>query len=366
MVDLSRIFESIEKLAYDILIWILLIPKTLVKILMEPRWVPGYVKKELGEQGDERFDDYLSPVMLLLIVSLLPYLFVLLTPFPSLMVYSSIMNDETYGEVEIGSEAAFWAVPDFIADTGNYTYTWKAEGATPVDGAEDFKIYKWSESDSYLVTVTASNEMQESFESNFEVYVLPEGETSAAGITDFSATGGNKPGVLQQLEGEGMIVPALIALSLPMLFALATEAFRGYALTRSSLMRSFYVQCYYFSPFILSAWILYLGLFYFVTTVEFFAMLAVITTPVAALVWLLWNEIIVIQSERQPKWKWVSVAIVLACSFIVVVLISIVVLFLLYPEIFREFLQWLFGLALAGLVLRRFTERRRQKKVEIA
>ena len=54
-----------------------------------------------------------------------------------------------------------------------------------------------------------------------------------------------------------MIVPALIFLSLPMLFAIATEAFRGYPLMRSTLMRSFYIQCYYFSPFILVMWSFY-------------------------------------------------------------------------------------------------------------
>lgn len=52
MIDLSKIFDSIEKLAYDILIWILLVPKTLVKILVEPSWVPGYVTKELNEKTE--------------------------------------------------------------------------------------------------------------------------------------------------------------------------------------------------------------------------------------------------------------------------------------------------------------------------
>ena len=369
MMDLSHIFDSIEKLAYDILIWILLIPKTLVKILTEPGWVRQYVSKELGEQGEERFDDYLSPVMLLLIVSLLPYLFLLITPFPGLTVDSSIMNDGTYGEVEMGTEAAFWAIPDFIADTQDYTYTWQAEGATLVSGSNDFKVYKWNESGYHMVTVTASNNMEESFTSMFEVYVLPEGQSLAAGSagnTDFSATSQSNSGMLKQLEGEGMIAPALLFLSLPMLFAIATEAFRGYPLTRSSLMRSFYVQCYYFSPFIFSVWILFLGVIYFVTTAEWFTILLVLVTPLAALAWLLWNEITAIHSERKPKSKWVSVAIVLACTMVIAVLVGIAFVFLSNPELFRQFLKWLFMLGLAGLVASRFLTRRNRRQVEAA
>lgn len=75
---------QIEKLAYSLAIWVILIPKTIVKIITDPVWVRGYIAKEFeesaaaekaGKSGDKvRFDDYISPVILLLLCSLVPYL----------------------------------------------------------------------------------------------------------------------------------------------------------------------------------------------------------------------------------------------------------------------------------------------------
>lgn len=73
MVNLIDILESIEQFAYKVLIWILVAPKTLAKIIMEPGWVPTYISKELREKEQNRFDEYFSPVFLILLASVLEF-----------------------------------------------------------------------------------------------------------------------------------------------------------------------------------------------------------------------------------------------------------------------------------------------------
>jgi hypothetical protein len=40
MNNLTEIIEGVEKFAYEVLTWILLIPKTLINIILNPSWVP--------------------------------------------------------------------------------------------------------------------------------------------------------------------------------------------------------------------------------------------------------------------------------------------------------------------------------------
>jgi hypothetical protein len=54
-------------LAFEILLWIIFIPKTLFKIIWNPSWVPKYVDEELAKEKD-RFSEYLSPMLLLSII----------------------------------------------------------------------------------------------------------------------------------------------------------------------------------------------------------------------------------------------------------------------------------------------------------
>ncbi|HKY52846.1 MAG TPA: hypothetical protein VJM08_01015, partial [Anaerolineales bacterium] len=74
MGNISDFLDEIERLAYKILLWVLLVPKSLLKIIFEPNWVPGYVRDELKGESREAFDKYMSPVVLFLIVTLIPAL----------------------------------------------------------------------------------------------------------------------------------------------------------------------------------------------------------------------------------------------------------------------------------------------------
>lgn len=68
------ILKGIEKLAVELLLWFIYIPKTIYKIIKDPTWVPGYVHEELAKE--DKFKNYLSPVLLFLGISVV--LFVLL------------------------------------------------------------------------------------------------------------------------------------------------------------------------------------------------------------------------------------------------------------------------------------------------
>jgi len=70
--DFGKLFESIEDAVYEIMVWILLLPKTLFRSMFRPRWTIQYVNEEWEKAPDDRFDEYLSPVLLWLIVAVFP------------------------------------------------------------------------------------------------------------------------------------------------------------------------------------------------------------------------------------------------------------------------------------------------------
>ena len=71
--DFARLFQSVEDAVYEVMVWILLLPKTLFLALFSPRKAIGYVEKEWDKKPDERFDEYLSPVLLWLLVTVIPF-----------------------------------------------------------------------------------------------------------------------------------------------------------------------------------------------------------------------------------------------------------------------------------------------------
>jgi len=70
--DFGKLFQSIEDAVYEIMVWIMLLPKTLFRSMFRPRWAMQYVHEELSKKPEDRFDEFLSPVLLWLIVAVLP------------------------------------------------------------------------------------------------------------------------------------------------------------------------------------------------------------------------------------------------------------------------------------------------------
>lgn len=70
--DFGKLFQSVEDAVYEVMVWILLLPKTLFFSMFKPKSAIKYVVEEWEKKPDERFDEYLSPVLLWLIVAVLP------------------------------------------------------------------------------------------------------------------------------------------------------------------------------------------------------------------------------------------------------------------------------------------------------
>jgi hypothetical protein len=70
--DFAKLFKSVEDAIYEVMVWLLLLPKTLIRVTFRPRWAMKYIDEEWGKKPDERFDEYLSPVMLWLLSAVIP------------------------------------------------------------------------------------------------------------------------------------------------------------------------------------------------------------------------------------------------------------------------------------------------------
>ena len=70
--DFAKLFNSVEDAVYEVMVWLLLLPKTLIQTAVRPKWAMEYIDEEWEKKPDERFDEYLSPVMLWLLSAVIP------------------------------------------------------------------------------------------------------------------------------------------------------------------------------------------------------------------------------------------------------------------------------------------------------
>ncbi|MCX2718809.1 hypothetical protein [Lentiprolixibacter aurantiacus] len=142
--NIINIIKGIELLAVELLLWIIYVPKTIYKIIKDPKWAPGYIKEQL--RSEEKFKTYMSPILLFLAISVV--LFVLL-------------------------DSGLIIAPDYDESGGSFG---------------------------------------------------------------------------QRLQGPA----GFLFLALPLFFGLVIELFRKGGIKRDNILQSLYVQCYYFSPLMLS------------------------------------------------------------------------------------------------------------------
>ena len=70
--NLASIIRSIEEVIVEVVLWFVLIPKTLAKLITSPAWSMDYVTAEFARPAEQRFDEYLSPVTLWLVLGVIP------------------------------------------------------------------------------------------------------------------------------------------------------------------------------------------------------------------------------------------------------------------------------------------------------
>lgn len=72
--DFLRILRSFEEFVYEALIWLVLVPRTLARIVLRPRRMAAYASSELDiASSEERFGDAVSPPLLLILCVLLAH-----------------------------------------------------------------------------------------------------------------------------------------------------------------------------------------------------------------------------------------------------------------------------------------------------
>jgi len=141
--SIVNMLEDFEKLAYKLVLWIILIPKTIIKITLNPRGMRDYVYQELDDK-DSSFDKYISPLFLYLGVTLLPIVLLYFIPEfgvklaspdddPNLYFQNNYKIDKRSGsftdEIE-SSSIQFSAEADLIADANVqfHQFTWNIWG----------------------------------------------------------------------------------------------------------------------------------------------------------------------------------------------------------------------------------------------
>ncbi|MCC6299177.1 MAG: hypothetical protein IT314_07755 [Anaerolineales bacterium] len=325
MKSIFTVFLDIEKLIYKVLMWVILVPKTLVNITLNPAWAPGYVKDEL-ENDESPFDEFISPIILLLIVALIPAL-----AFNLLPTYGATISTPAETQPTTDRILSFDVRTDFRSSSTQmeYFHIWSVsrvgEQPAPVtqaDGsvslvsggvavfepevhfptspknlvievddntATDKFIFNFPEPGEYLVSVTAGKYNPDRFDPQSgagaptETYatslrvVVPARTDQPVVITNEQskkdAEAAKTVGVesfTAQAQRENTIFLALALMLPPLLFALATKLFTT-AIGEDTLKENFYTQCYYFSPLSLAIWASYYARYFFTSDAYLYA-----------------------------------------------------------------------------------------------
>jgi len=70
--DFAKLFKSVEDAIYEVMVWLLLLPKTFIRTITHPMVSMEYINTEWEKKPDDRFDEYLSPVLLWLLSAVIP------------------------------------------------------------------------------------------------------------------------------------------------------------------------------------------------------------------------------------------------------------------------------------------------------
>ena len=346
MKTIVSVLQDIEKLIYKVLMWVILIPKTIVQIALHPSWVPDYVAKELNpeEKIDKEhapFDEFMSPVILLLVVALIPALV-----FNSLPRFGTTISSSADEKPTTDRTLVFEALTDFKSASTQmfYSHTWTVE-KVQADGSytEIYREDHFPDSAVNFIEQVDNNTVKDRFQYTFpelesgdyyinvypvkyypfqedtpviELYkaylkvTVPLKSEEQLIISNDSAksvasqgTNAGIEDIVSQIQKENTIFLALALMIPPLLFTLAAKLFMGKAISETALKESFYAQCYYFSPLSLAIWATYYAYFFFTADAYFYigygvSLPILLAPPVLTALWFFWTETRVVAVER--------------------------------------------------------------------
>lgn len=70
--DFLKLIQSLQDLIFEMVVWALLIPKTIFRAIFRPAWMVTYVNQEFEKPADEQFDEYMPPGLFFLAMAVIP------------------------------------------------------------------------------------------------------------------------------------------------------------------------------------------------------------------------------------------------------------------------------------------------------
>ncbi|MCB9111749.1 MAG: hypothetical protein H6634_10930 [Anaerolineales bacterium] len=75
-----KILQALEEVIFEIMVWLMLLPKTLLQVIFKPQEIITYVGNEcVAKKPEAQFDEFLSPIVFWIIVAVLPLTYALLS-----------------------------------------------------------------------------------------------------------------------------------------------------------------------------------------------------------------------------------------------------------------------------------------------
>lgn len=363
MTNLSNILEALEKLVYDIILSILLVPKTLVRIIFEPSWVSGYITQQLKQEDEKRFDEYVSPILFMILVALLPYTYITVAHWPEVVIRGP-------AEGIVNQEIRFTAEANLTSKTPPYEYEWYTDdGGTKTHQSNrltDEETFVWETSGKKLILLDVTNRKGETRKSYpLYVQIREAGENISSTLISSEEPKPNLSGSVffSALQAPSTIMTMFYLLGLPILLTSATEINRGHVLSRTSLKRAFFIHCYLVSPFYLALWTASIGIDFYAIESEWYFTYFVAGGVLLMVFWLTVVETGFLGRERGIN-KWKALAMVLFCIFTIPAALLILDFGSIHPEVFRLSLWGLFITFIMGIFLYNIVQvfRGRRKK----
>jgi hypothetical protein len=73
--DFVKLIQSLQELVFEIVVWVLLLPKTFFRALLRPDLMVKYVNSEFQKEPEKQFDDFVPPVLFYLMLAVVPAAF---------------------------------------------------------------------------------------------------------------------------------------------------------------------------------------------------------------------------------------------------------------------------------------------------
>lgn len=70
--DFLKLIQSLQDLIFEVVVWALLIPKTIIRTIFRPRWMVQYVNQEFEKPEEKQFDEYMPPGLFFLAMAVIP------------------------------------------------------------------------------------------------------------------------------------------------------------------------------------------------------------------------------------------------------------------------------------------------------